>query len=42
MHGLINRSFQNYMSDSYGREAWFDVAARAGVIAAGIRGDADL
>lgn len=32
MHGLINRSFQNYMSDSYGRAAWFDVAARAGVI----------
>ncbi|MGB5865175.1 MAG: heme NO-binding domain-containing protein [Sulfitobacter sp.] len=31
MHGLINRSFQNYMCDSYGRDAWLDVAARADV-----------
>ncbi|MCX7566462.1 heme NO-binding domain-containing protein [Sulfitobacter sp. F26169L] len=31
MHGLINRSFQNYMCDSYGKDAWLDVTARAGV-----------
>jgi hypothetical protein len=31
MHGLINRSFQNYMCDSYGMDAWAEVAARAGV-----------
>jgi hypothetical protein len=31
MHGLINRSFQNYMCDCYGRDAWREVAARAGV-----------
>lgn len=31
MHGLINRSFQNYMTDSYGRDAWLRVAARADV-----------
>ncbi|MEP1766200.1 MAG: heme NO-binding domain-containing protein [Sulfitobacter sp.] len=31
MHGLINRSFQNYMLDGYGRERWLEVAARAGV-----------
>lgn len=31
MHGLINRSFQNYMTDSYGRTAWLKVAGRASV-----------
>lgn len=31
MHGLINRSFQNFMRDSYGREKWLEAAARAGV-----------
>ena len=31
MHGLIYRSFQNYMCDSYGRDAWLQVAARADV-----------
>lgn len=31
MHGLINRSFQNYISDGYGRDAWLDVATLAGV-----------
>lgn len=31
MHGLINRSFQSFMSDSYGERAWLEVAARAGV-----------
>ena len=31
MHGLINRSFQNYMLDSYGSDPWLEVAARAGV-----------
>jgi hypothetical protein len=31
MHGLINRSFQNYMCDSYGRDAWLKVAVQAGV-----------
>lgn len=31
MHGLINRSFQNYILDSYGIEPWLEVAARAGV-----------
>ena len=25
MHGFINRSFQNYMTDSYGRNAWLRV-----------------
>ena len=29
MHGFINRSFQNYMTDSYGRTAWLKVAGRA-------------
>jgi hypothetical protein len=31
MHGLINRSFQNYILDSYGVDPWLEVAARAGV-----------
>ncbi|KIN73212.1 heme NO-binding domain-containing protein [Sulfitobacter guttiformis] len=31
MHGLINRSFQNYMTDGYGQSAWLEVAARADV-----------
>jgi len=31
MHGLINRSFQNYVLDAYGRERWLQVAALAGV-----------
>lgn len=31
MHGLINRSFQNFMCDSYGMQAWLEVAARASV-----------
>lgn len=31
MHGLINRSFQSFVSDSYGERAWLEVAARAGV-----------
>jgi hypothetical protein len=31
MHGLINRSFQNYICDSYGKDAWLQVAARAQV-----------
>lgn len=31
MHGLINRSFQSYISDSYGEQAWLEVAARAGL-----------
>ena len=31
MHGLINRSIQNYMTDGYGLEAWKSVAARAGL-----------
>ena len=31
MHGLIYRSFQNYMTDSYGRDAWLQVAARADI-----------
>ncbi|MEH6831284.1 heme NO-binding domain-containing protein [Sulfitobacter sp.] len=31
MHGLINRSFQNYMTDGYGRTAWLKVAGRANV-----------
>lgn len=29
MHGLINRSIQNYMIDNHGVEAWNTVAARA-------------
>lgn len=31
MHGLINHSFQRYMCDSYGQDAWLAVAVRAGV-----------
>jgi len=31
MHGLINRSFQNYVTDGYGLAVWQQVAARAGV-----------
>ncbi|MEP2920017.1 heme NO-binding domain-containing protein [Sulfitobacter sp.] len=31
MHGLINRSIQNYMTDSYGLGAWHAVAARVGL-----------
>jgi hypothetical protein len=31
MHGLINRSFQNYITDSYGRDVWLRVAAHAQV-----------
>tara|TARA_R110000850_G_C9845536_1_gene454756 strand:+ start:351 stop:941 length:591 start_codon:yes stop_codon:yes gene_type:complete len=31
MHGLINHSFQQYMCDSYGKDTWLEVAARAGV-----------
>ncbi|MFN3145557.1 MAG: heme NO-binding domain-containing protein [Paracoccaceae bacterium] len=35
MHGLINRSLQNFLSDSYGVEAWQAIAARAGAPAEG-------
>jgi hypothetical protein len=28
MHGLINRSFQNFTCDRYGRDAWLKVAAQ--------------
>ncbi len=31
MHGLINRSFQNYMCDRYGRDVWLKVAGIADV-----------
>lgn len=31
MHGLINRSFQNYTIDCYGTGVWLQVAARAKV-----------
>lgn len=31
MHGLINRSIQNYMTDSYGVVAWQAVAAQVGL-----------
>ena len=31
MHGLINHSFQRYMCDSYGQDAWLAVAVGAGV-----------
>ncbi len=30
MHGLINRSLQSFMTDSYGAEAWQAIAAHAG------------
>ncbi len=30
MHGLINRSLQCFVRDTYGQEAWLRVAARAG------------
>lgn len=29
MHGLINRSIQNFVTDSYGRQSWVDVALKA-------------
>lgn len=29
MHGLINRSIQNFVTDSYGRQSWVDVALSA-------------
>ena len=29
MHGLVNRSIQNFVSDCYGRQAWVEVTARA-------------
>lgn len=29
MHGLINRSIQNFVTDSYGRQSWVDVALNA-------------
>lgn len=34
MHGLINRGIQNFVTDSYGRQSWVDVAlaARLGFI----------
>ncbi|AXI45915.1 heme NO-binding protein [Sulfitobacter sp. SK012] len=31
MHGLINRSIQNYVVDSYGQKLWEDAAAAAGL-----------
>lgn len=31
MHGLINYSFQQYVSDSYGKDAWLQVASRGGI-----------
>ncbi len=31
MHGLINRSFQNFICDRYGRDVWLKVAALAEV-----------
>lgn len=31
MHGLINRSIQNFVSDSYGADTWALVAAEAGL-----------
>ncbi|QUJ75231.1 heme NO-binding domain-containing protein [Sulfitobacter albidus] len=31
MHGLINRSLQNFVWDRYGRDAWIETAARAGI-----------
>ena len=30
MYGLINRSFQNFLADTYGREMWQRVHRRAG------------
>ena len=29
MHGLINRGIQNFVTDSYGRQSWVDVALAA-------------
>jgi len=31
MHGLINRSIQNYVCDSYGQESWAEATHRAGL-----------
>lgn len=31
MHGLINRSFQNFVRDRYGNDVWRDTAALAGI-----------
>lgn len=31
MHGLVNRSIQRFVCDSYGRASWLDVIAQAGI-----------
>lgn len=31
MHGLINKSIQSFLCDSFGSAAWFDVAQKSGV-----------
>ncbi|MEZ5779277.1 MAG: heme NO-binding domain-containing protein [Paracoccaceae bacterium] len=35
MHGLVNRSIQRFIRDTYGKEAWDAVAAEAGVASEG-------
>lgn len=35
MHGLINRSMQNFLVDTYGRDAWCGIASGAGLDEAG-------
>lgn len=37
MHGLINRSIQCFVQDTYGAELWADVAADAGLRPRGSR-----
>lgn len=34
MHGLINRSIERFIRESYGEDAWGDIAARIGLVAA--------
>lgn len=31
MHGLINKAFQHFLCDSFGAQAWFDIACAAGI-----------
>jgi len=36
MHGLINRSIQGFLRDTYGAQAWADIAAAAGLGTEGV------
>lgn len=38
MHGLINRSIERFVRESYGEEAWADIAGQIGLDGAGFEG----